>query len=296
MDQDSSSHSITHSSRTPYWNSSITAPGLSFQVTFLTTGTFTYFDALNSTLIGRVFVVNPTTTTTSAPPTTSVPQNISISWGVLTTSPRFDTIYVGQSVTWRLDSDNFNHTITHVNRVKYWNATILVPGSIFTVTFNSPGNFSYFDALNTSLFGKVIVLSLDPTTSTSFASSVETTSSPTTSQSSTTTISTAATTSTTTTFSGIISWGSLTKSPRYDVITVGQTITWVLDQDSLNHSVTHSSRSKYWISPTLSPGDRFSVTFSVPGTFSYFDSFNTRLIGQIVVSPASSSTVAPEVP
>jgi plastocyanin len=68
-------------------------------------------------------------------------------------------------------------------------------------------------------------------------------------------------------------------------VSVGTTVTW-LNRDGHQHTVTAPAEPSFtrpfgW--PPLRPGEVFSHRFAAPGTFPYFDAFDPRLTGTIVV-------------
>ena len=79
--------------------------------------------------------------------------------------------------------------------------------------------------------------------------------------------------------------GSTEYSPSMFTVPVGTTITWV-NRDGHQHTVTAPSElgfTRPFGSPPLRPGGTFSHRFAAPGTFPYFDAFDLRLTGTIVV-------------
>jgi 3',5'-cyclic-AMP phosphodiesterase len=69
--------------------------------------------------------------------------------------------------------------------------------------------------------------------------------------------------------------------PNTVSIAAGTTITWT-NHDSAPHVVT-SADNQFKKSPVLKTGQRFSNTFVVAGTYSYFCSIHPRMTGKIVV-------------
>jgi plastocyanin len=65
-------------------------------------------------------------------------------------------------------------------------------------------------------------------------------------------------------------------------VPVGGSVTWLnCDQD------THTSTADggQWASPLLAPGDAFTQTFTVAGTFPYHCTPHPFMIGQVIVGP-----------
>jgi plastocyanin len=68
--------------------------------------------------------------------------------------------------------------------------------------------------------------------------------------------------------------------PSTLTVPVGTMVTWT-NQDDLPHTVV--SAEKVFQSKALDTGDKFSFTFSKPGTYDYFCSMHPRMTGKIVV-------------
>jgi amicyanin len=62
----------------------------------------------------------------------------------------------------------------------------------------------------------------------------------------------------------------------------GATVTWV-NQDDVPHNIV-SSEGKTLKSPVLDTDQRFSYTFSQPGTYAYFCSIHPRMTGKVIVA------------
>jgi plastocyanin len=79
--------------------------------------------------------------------------------------------------------------------------------------------------------------------------------------------------------------GSTAYSPRIFTVSVGTTVTWV-NRDARQHTVTAPAELRFtrpFGSPPLRPGEAFSYRFAASGTYPYFDAFDSRLRGTIVV-------------
>lgn len=75
-------------------------------------------------------------------------------------------------------------------------------------------------------------------------------------------------------------------------VTVGTTVEWINQEESVPHTVTSGSPdypSGVFDSGRLRPGDSFRFTFQQPGTYEYFCSIHTRMRGRIIVKPAPAS-------
>jgi amicyanin len=69
-------------------------------------------------------------------------------------------------------------------------------------------------------------------------------------------------------------------TPQTLTVHAGTTVTWV-NSDDVPHTVT--SNDKKFKSPALDTGDKFSHTFSAPGTYDYYCSVHPKMTGKIVV-------------
>jgi len=67
------------------------------------------------------------------------------------------------------------------------------------------------------------------------------------------------------------------------------TVTWTNDDDD-SHTV--ASSSKLFKSKALDTRDKFSFTFTTPGTYDYFCSLHPYMKGAVVVESASASNAA----
>ena len=66
----------------------------------------------------------------------------------------------------------------------------------------------------------------------------------------------------------------------------GTTVTWT-NQDDIPHTVT--STTKQFKSKALDTDDKFSFTFTTPGSYEYFCSLHTHMTGTIVVEAATGA-------
>jgi plastocyanin len=73
---------------------------------------------------------------------------------------------------------------------------------------------------------------------------------------------------------------NFTFGPADLTVTVGTTITWT-NRDDIPHTVM--STDKVFKSKVLDTHDKFSFTFSTPGTFPYFCSIHPKMTGKVVV-------------
>jgi plastocyanin len=75
-----------------------------------------------------------------------------------------------------------------------------------------------------------------------------------------------------------------TFAPQRITVKAGVTVTWINDDD-IPHTI--ASSSKLFKSKVLDSEDKFSFTFTTPGTYEYFCSLHPHMTGAIVVEPAT---------
>ena len=73
---------------------------------------------------------------------------------------------------------------------------------------------------------------------------------------------------------------NFTFTPATLTVLAGTTVTWV-NHDDVPHTVT--ANDKAFTSAALDTDDRFSHTFTAPGTYSYFCTVHPHMTGQIIV-------------
>jgi plastocyanin len=78
--------------------------------------------------------------------------------------------------------------------------------------------------------------------------------------------------------------------PKSVTVKAGTTVTWT-NQDDETHTVT--STTKEFKSKPLSAGDKFTFTFTTPGTYKYFCSLHPFMTGTIVVEAATGAGNSP---
>jgi|SRR5271170_2686669 len=75
---------------------------------------------------------------------------------------------------------------------------------------------------------------------------------------------------------------NFTFDPGTVTVKVGTTVTWI-NQDDIPHMVVDNDGK--FRSAALDTDDRFSETFSIPGTYGYFCGLHPRMTGKIIVTP-----------
>jgi plastocyanin len=74
--------------------------------------------------------------------------------------------------------------------------------------------------------------------------------------------------------------------PQRITVKPSTTVTWTNDDDD-SHTV--ASSAKLFKSKALDSGDKFSFTFTTPGTYAYFCSVHPQMTGTITVEAASGA-------
>ena len=77
--------------------------------------------------------------------------------------------------------------------------------------------------------------------------------------------------------------------PQRITVKAGTTVTWI-NEDDVPHTIVSSSR--VFKSKALDTADKFSFTFTTPGTYDYFCSVHPHMTGAVVVEAASGSNAA----
>jgi plastocyanin len=80
-----------------------------------------------------------------------------------------------------------------------------------------------------------------------------------------------------------------TFTPQHVTVKTGTTVTWINDDD-VPHTV--ASSTKFFKSKALDTKDKFSFTFTTPGTYEYFCSLHPHMTGAIVVEAETGSSTA----
>jgi plastocyanin len=74
--------------------------------------------------------------------------------------------------------------------------------------------------------------------------------------------------------------------PQRITVKAGTTVTWI-NEDDAPHTVAASS--KLFKSKALDTRDKFSFTFTTPGTYAYFCSLHPHMTGAVVVEAAAGT-------
>lgn len=79
---------------------------------------------------------------------------------------------------------------------------------------------------------------------------------------------------------------NFTFGPETLTVPVDSTVTW-LNKDDVPHVI--SSNDGVFRSKALDTDDKYSYTFSKPGTYEYFCSIHPKMVGKIIVVPKSQA-------
>ncbi len=71
-------------------------------------------------------------------------------------------------------------------------------------------------------------------------------------------------------------------TPPTLTVTTGTTVTWT-NRDDIPHTVVSTDDTKTFKSKVLDTDEKFSFTFSKPGTFPYFCSIHPKMTGKVIV-------------
>jgi plastocyanin len=82
---------------------------------------------------------------------------------------------------------------------------------------------------------------------------------------------------------------NFTFAPQRLTVKAGTTVTWT-NEDDIPHTV--ASSTKAFKSKALDTDDKFSFTFTTPGSYEYFCSLHPHMTGAIVVEAATGSVAA----
>jgi amicyanin len=83
--------------------------------------------------------------------------------------------------------------------------------------------------------------------------------------------------------------GNFTFGPQELKVKAGSTVTWT-NEDDIPHTIVSLNNFR---SKALDSDDKFSFTFTAPGTYKYFCSLHPHMTGTIVVEAATGSISPP---
>jgi len=79
--------------------------------------------------------------------------------------------------------------------------------------------------------------------------------------------------------------GNFTFGPQKVTVKAGTTVTWI-NEDDIPHTIVSIGHFR---SSALDTDDKYSFTFTTPGTFEYFCGLHPQMQGSIVVEAATGS-------
>lgn len=75
---------------------------------------------------------------------------------------------------------------------------------------------------------------------------------------------------------------NFTFAPATLTVRAGTTVTW-MNRDDIPHTVVSTSEPRAFKSKALDTDNKFSFTFTKPGTYPYFCSIHPKMTGKIIV-------------
>jgi plastocyanin len=163
----------TTTSDTGLWDSGTLDNGQQFSFTFNTSGTFTYFCAIHTSMTGTVNVQaspTPTPAATSTPSCPPVTQDNTISNFAF--EPQNMTIGQGTTVHWT-NQDSVPHTSTSdPSSGEQWDSGTLSQGDSFSHTFDTTGTFTYHCNIHPSMTATINVVTACASTPTPVPSGI----------------------------------------------------------------------------------------------------------------------------
>lgn len=91
--------------------------------------------------------------------------------------------------------------------------------------------------------------------------------------------------------SNTVSIDNFTFTPASLTVKAGTTVTFV-NRDDIPHAIA-SATNAFAKSKALDTDDRFSFTFTTPGTYKYFCYLHPHMVGTIVVEAAAAGAATP---
>ena len=79
-----------------------------------------------------------------------------------------------------------------------------------------------------------------------------------------------------------VSIDNFTFTPRTVTVAVGATVTWV-NHDDVPHTATSDDEPARFDSKALDSDEKYSFTFTKPGTYRYFCKVHTHMTGTVIV-------------
>jgi plastocyanin len=269
--------------------------GQTFQYTFNTPGTYTYFCAFHSNMTGTITVTGsggntatPETTAqaSSTPQATAQATSTTVAGAVQVNiqsfafSPQSVTVSAGTKVRWT-NNDSYPHTVTSPGN---FNSGQLNQGQSYEFTFNTPGTYSYICDFHGNMTGSVTVQQPGaPTNTPRPTNTVRPTNTP-------QPAGTPQATSTPVPSDVNVDILNYAYSPMTITVRTGTTVHW-LNKDNDPHSVTSLATPPLFDSGVFNHNGTWQYTFNTPGTYSYFCTVHgTYMTGWVIVEAAPTAT------
>jgi plastocyanin len=295
-------HTVTD--RAGLFDSSFVMAGETFQRTFDTPGTFSYFCTIHPEMVGTISVEGtdgtapppaeppPEDPAPTAPPTAAPPGDVTIFDNGYTPSNK--TITTGTTLVWS-NTGALPHTVT--DRNGSFDSGFVMAGQTYRRTFNTPGSYSYFCTIHPGMTGSITVNGAatgqpdtgetsDPVPG---ASDTDLDSSDASTGNDGTDSSTEADGTTPTLSDARISADiiDLDYDPRDLTVERGTTVAWT-NIGELPHTVTDVDGT--FDSDLMMKGDTYERRFETLGTFNYFCTLHPNMVGTVVVVEAAAAT------
>jgi plastocyanin len=189
-------------------------------------------------------------------------------------------IAAGGTVEWT-NNDSESHTATASDGT--FDSGILAPGATFTQSFDTAGTFPFFCQIHPEMQGTITVS--DPIEAVSSPTASLGATSPAPSPDASLPLPSAATRAT-------VTLADRAFDPTSVEVPVGGGVDWS-NEDQEGHTITASDGS--FDSGVVGPGEAFSTTFEIAGTYDYFCAIHPEMQARVVVVDSVSSPV-PESP
>ncbi|RLE20188.1 MAG: hypothetical protein DRJ50_11120, partial [Actinobacteria bacterium] len=285
-------HTVTD--RGGLFDSSFVMAGETFQRTFDTPGTFSYFCTIHPEMVGTISVTDtdgtapppaappPEDPPPTAPPPPAPPGDITVFDNGF--APSNKTISTGTTLVWS-NTGLLPHTVTDKNGL--FDSGFVMAGQTYRRTFNTPGDYSYFCTIHPGMTGTINVSGAatgQPDTDTvsddepddviaDIAADPDT---------SVDTMDSAPALSDANVTADII---DLDYDPRALTVERGTTVTWT-NIGELPHTVTDVDGA--FDSGVMMNGDVYERRFEALGTFDYFCTIHPNMVGAVTVVEASA--------
>lgn len=267
-------HTVTD--RNGAFDSGILMNGASYQRTFNSPGTYSYFCSIHPEMTATITVTgelqapapepppNPPPSESPPPPTSGDVRIVDNAF-----SPTTKRVNVGGSITWSNEGD-LPHTVT--GRTSTFDSGILMPGQTFTTKFETAGTYEYFCTLHAGMRASIVVT--DAHGNALPAAPVDADAPPDEQLSG----------------SAALSDVSIVDNafrPIDVVVAAGSSVTWV-NTGAIPHTVT--GRATSFDSGILMPGEGYRRTFKTPGQYEYFCTLHPEMVGTVTVTEGGTPT------